>query len=96
MPKVGVRELKNDTSRIIRAVREERAEYVVTFRGEPVAVIVPVSDEARNGEEEGIIAASQPDKDFWRRWDALADETAAAWTNDKSAVELIEEQRRDL
>ena len=32
---IGVRELKNHTSRVIRAVREEMAEYVVTLRGEP-------------------------------------------------------------
>ena len=34
---IGVRELKNHASRVIRAVREEMAEYVVTLRGEPVA-----------------------------------------------------------
>jgi prevent-host-death family protein len=27
---IGVRELKNQTSRIVRAVREEMAEYVIT------------------------------------------------------------------
>ena len=50
MPQVGIRELKNDASEIIRAVREERVEYVVTLRGRPVAFIVPV-DEARQGAE---------------------------------------------
>ena len=34
---VGIRELKNEASEIIRAVREERAEYVVTYRGQPAA-----------------------------------------------------------
>ena len=29
--RIGVRELKNTTSQVLRAVREEMAEYVVTF-----------------------------------------------------------------
>ena len=50
MPQVGIRELKNDASEIIRAVREERAEYVVTLRGRPVAFIVPVDEERQEAE----------------------------------------------
>ncbi len=45
MPKVGVRELKNRTSEILRAVREEGVEYVITYQGRPMAVILPVDDE---------------------------------------------------
>jgi prevent-host-death family protein len=45
MPQVGIRELKNETSEILRAVREEKAEYVVTHRGKPVAVILPLNVE---------------------------------------------------
>jgi len=42
MPKVGVRELKNQTSEILRAVREEGAEYIVTYQGRPMAVLLPI------------------------------------------------------
>ena len=42
---IGVRELKNQTSRVIRTVREEMAEYVVTLRGEPVAILRPLTEE---------------------------------------------------
>ena len=42
MPEIGIRELKNRTSEVLRAVREERAEYVITYRGKPVARLVPV------------------------------------------------------
>jgi prevent-host-death family protein len=45
MPKVGVRELKNRTSEILRAVREERAEYIITYQGRPMAVLLPVDEE---------------------------------------------------
>ena len=44
MPKVGVRELKNRTSEILRAVREEGAEYVITYQGRPSAVLLPVDE----------------------------------------------------
>ncbi|MCA9870020.1 MAG: type II toxin-antitoxin system Phd/YefM family antitoxin [Anaerolineae bacterium] len=91
---VGVRELKNDTSQIIRMVREERAEYVVTYRGQPVAVILPVAESASEDQIEQILAASRPDDDFWAQWDALGKEIDAQWKSEKTAVELISEQRR--
>ena len=49
----------NDASEIIRAVREERAEYVVALRGRPVAFIVPV-DEARQEAEASAPSSHDP------------------------------------
>ena len=92
MPQVGVRELKNATSEIIRTVREERAEYIITYRGEPVAVIRPFPDET----EPQAVAGVRPDAAFWEELDRIRDEIEANWTSDKTAVELIEEQRREL
>jgi prevent-host-death family protein len=43
MPEIGIRQLKNETSEILRAVREDGAEYVITYRGQPVAVLRPVA-----------------------------------------------------
>jgi len=89
MPKtIGVRELKNHTSRVLRAVREEMSEYVVTLRGEPVAVLRPLSaDEAERLRRSEIDEALVELK-------ALAEKVASAWKSDKSGVELIAEQRR--
>jgi prevent-host-death family protein len=85
---IGVRELKNQTSRVIRAVREEMSEYVVTLRGEPVAVLRPLTEEEaqrfRRVEVEEALAEMK----------ALALEVASAWTSEKGGVELIAEQRR--
>lgn len=91
---VGIRERKNDASEIIRAVREERAEYVVTYRGQPVAVILPVAESSRAAQTEQLLAASRPDDDFWAQWDALGREIDAQWTSEKTGVELVSEQRR--
>jgi prevent-host-death family protein len=85
---IGVRELKNQASRIIRAVREEMSEYVVTLRGEPVAVLRPLTEEERQRLRQVDIDAAVGEMQ------TLAQEVASAWTSEKSGVELIAEQRR--
>ena len=42
---IGIRELSNQTSQIVRLVREKGAEYVITRRGKPVAILRPLTDE---------------------------------------------------
>jgi prevent-host-death family protein len=85
---IGVRELKNQASRIVRAVREEMAEYIITVQGEPVAVLRPFTAEdeqqLRQAELEETLAEMKQ----------LAEQVAAAWTSPHSGVELIAEQRR--
>jgi prevent-host-death family protein len=85
---IGVRELKNQASKIVRTIREEMAEYIVTVQGKPVAVLRPYTDEdeqqLRQAEVEDNLAEMKH----------LAQEVAAAWTSPKSGVELIDEQRR--
>jgi prevent-host-death family protein len=81
MTEVGIRDLKNRTSEIIRAVREERVEYVITYRGQPVARIVPVATE-KDGEQ------------ALQELERLSQEISAQWNSDKSAVELLTEMRR--
>jgi prevent-host-death family protein len=85
---IGVRELKNQTSRVIRAVREEMSEYVVTLRGEPVAVLRPLTEEEMKRLQQTEIDAALEEMKV------LAQEVASAWTSEKSGVELIAEQRR--
>jgi antitoxin (DNA-binding transcriptional repressor) of toxin-antitoxin stability system len=85
---IGVRELKNQASRIVRAIREEMAEYVITIQGKPVALLRPYTAEdeqkLRQAEAEETLAEMKE----------LAQQVAAAWTSPKSGVELIDEQRR--
>lgn len=40
---VGVRELKNQASEIVRSVRELHTEYVITYHGQPVARLTPIA-----------------------------------------------------
>jgi len=56
MPVIGVRELREHTSEVLRQVREENAEYVITHQGRPVALIMPVNPEAV---EDAMVEASK-------------------------------------
>jgi len=85
---VGVRELKNRATQIVRAVRERQAEYVVTVAGQPVAVLRPytAADEAaqRAAEVDAYLAGLE----------ALAVAVTAAWQGPASAADAVAEQRR--
>jgi prevent-host-death family protein len=85
---IGVRELKNQASRIVRSVREEMTEYIITVQGEPVAVLRPFTDkdeqQLRQAKIEETLAEMK----------SLAEQVAAAWTSPESGVELVAEQRR--
>ncbi len=85
---IGVRELKNQTSRVIRSVREEMAEYVVTPRGESVAILRPLSKAEAHRLRQSKIDESMAEMRI------LAQEVAAAWSSEKSGVELVAAQRR--
>jgi antitoxin (DNA-binding transcriptional repressor) of toxin-antitoxin stability system len=63
-------------------------EYVVTLRGEPVAILRPLTEEEAQRLHQVEIDAALA------RMKALAQEVASAWTSETSGVELIAEQRR--
>lgn len=83
---IGIRELKNQASEIVRAVCEGHAEYVITHRGRPVAMIVPFHEPA--AEEEPTPEA------WWARIEAIGrqmeEETPAGA---KSALQQLFEDR---
>jgi len=90
MPDVGVRELKARASEIIRAVRERRARYVITYRGQPVGLLVPL-DEAK-------IAVQPPAEETGESaWEALArlgEEIGREWRSPQTSTEILSEMRR--
>jgi prevent-host-death family protein len=81
---IGIRELKSRASEVVRAVKEERARYVITQRGKPAAIIVPLD-------------AAPPEKsadEVWERLQQLGEEISKGWQSEKSAVEMLSEMRR--
>jgi prevent-host-death family protein len=84
MTEIGVRELKQNTSEIIRRVREKKEAFNVTYRGRVVAWLVPIET---------------PDEpEDWRAVWADMEETAArigkSWRSERSAAEAVSDQRR--
>jgi prevent-host-death family protein len=84
MAELGVRELKKRASEIIRAVKEKRDRYVITLRGRPVAVILPI-DEA---------PATSGKPEAWDELTRLGEQIAQNWTAEQSASEILSQMRR--
>ncbi len=87
MQTIGIRELKDQTSQVMRRVREEGDTFEVTFHGRVIARIVPVREPKRSAPSLA---------EFWREWDQLASEIGARWPAGVSAVEAVREGRRRL
>jgi prevent-host-death family protein len=83
---VGVRELKQRASAILRRVRDRGDAFEITYRGRTVARLVPLT------QREGDLPAPTS----WESWDHLTEAIAAAWPSGTSAVAAVREQRRDL
>jgi prevent-host-death family protein len=86
---VGVRELKTYASEIIRRVRDQRARYVITHRGKPVGLLMPLDEASPTSphSEEGAEPA----------WDALTrlgEEIGREWCSPLSSTDLLSEMRR--
>ena len=87
MGEIGIRELKQRANEILRRVREQKETFTVTYRGRPVARLVPVEDmESKRAEALAVLAEA----------DELARKIGALWLKDVSAVEAVREQRREL
>ncbi len=81
---VGVRELKQQASELIRLVRETGSEVQVTHRGHVVALLIPVAP----------LKGTEGEKRSWTNLDALAAEIGARWPKGISAAQAIAEGRR--
>lgn len=87
MISVGVRELREDLSKLLQKVRDEGETIEITVRGEPVARVVPMKQQTPHPED---IAKSFKDLD------QLIAEISARTKDKVGAVETVREIRRDL
>ncbi|HMD82914.1 MAG TPA: type II toxin-antitoxin system Phd/YefM family antitoxin [Anaerolineales bacterium] len=81
---IGIRELKSRASEVVRAVKEERARYVVTQRGKPVAAIIPMD----------AMLPEKKDDDGWENLMAIRARLGKDKKNKKSSLEILSEMRR--
>ena len=84
MEEIGIRELKARASEVVRAVKERRARYIITQRGKPAAILLPLD-----------ALPPQPDADkVWAQLERIREELGKGWQSEKSAVEILSEMRR--
>ena len=86
MPRVGVRELKAHATTIVRQVREEGASFDVTYRGRVVARLTPVPEPV----------SDQAIEDYLKQLDREAEEIGKHWPPGVSALDAINDVRREL
>jgi prevent-host-death family protein len=87
MRSIGVRELKENTSRILRRVREKGEEIQITYRGQVIARLTPVARTRQSTKDMEIV---------WSDLDRLAAEIGSCWPVEVNAVEAVREARREL
>ena len=87
MEEIGVRELKENASEVLRRVREVGESYTITYRGRAIARIVPADTEAEDMADWEKI---------WAEMDETAAEITKKWPRGVTAVEAVREQRREL
>jgi len=84
MEEIGIRELKARASDVVRAVKEQRARYVVTQRGKPVAAIIPMD----------AVLPEKKDDQTWERLLEIRRKLGKSTRTRKSSVEILSEMRR--
>jgi prevent-host-death family protein len=84
MEEIGIRELKARASEVVRAVKERRARYVITQRGRPVAVLMPLD----------ALPLRLDTDEVWAQLEQIREELGRGWQSEKSAVEILSEMRR--
>ncbi len=90
MPEIGVRELKISASEIVRAVRERRARYLITYRGRPVGVLLPI-DEA-SATDKSLAAGATGST--WQELTKLGEQIGQGWTAPQTSAEILSDMRR--
>ncbi len=92
MTMIGVRELRQQTSELLRKLREEKAEYIITYQGRPVALLLPLDPEAV---EQAIVQVGK--RGAQQGWDAytqVAERVRATWPAETDTQTLLNDLRR--
>lgn len=84
MVTVGIRELKQQASELVRMVRETGTEVQITYHGKVVALLVAVEPSD----------SSEQEAKAWIDIDHLAVEIGARWPKGLSAAQAISEDRQ--
>ena len=89
MREIGVRELKVKASEIVRNVRKRRTRYLITYRGQPVAILAPLE-----GTEPAPSASAADTSAAWDELMRLGQEIGRGWPAGKTSADYLTEMRR--
>jgi prevent-host-death family protein len=92
MALIGVRELRENTAEVLRRVREEKVEYIITHRGHPTALLLPIDSEA--AEDAMLRTGKAGVSDSWQTYARLAAQLRAIWPAQVRSQDVLDEQRR--
>ena len=97
MPLIGVRKLHQRTSEVLRqvcyAIREENTEYVITYQGRPIALLLPVVTEEL--EATMVQTGKQAVAGGWETYARVAETLRQAWPAEQQTETLLEAIRRE-
>jgi len=92
MTMIGVRELRQQTSELLRKLKEEKAEYIITYQGQPVALLLPLDTEAV---EQAIVqVGKQGAARGWNVYAQAAERVRANWPASADTQTLLDDIRR--
>lgn len=85
MTQVGVRDLKTHASKILEEVEQKRSRYVITKRGRPIGILLPVEDAPTK---------KATSSSAWEELERLGEQISRNWTSEKTTLEILDEIRR--
>ena len=91
MPMIGVRELREHTADILRRVREEKEEYIITYKGRPVALLLPLAEQ--QVEEAILQTGKQGIAGSWEPYARLVEELREDWPQGRDTQAILDEIR---
>jgi prevent-host-death family protein len=89
MTDIGIRELKAKTSKVVQNVRRRHARYIITHRGLPVAMLVPIDETLAKTPS----TTAQAD-DVWAKLTQLGEHLAHDRPANESSADVLSEMRR--
>ena len=88
MRDIGIREMKAHASEIVRRVWKDGERFLITVRGRPVGLLVPL--------ESPLVVSPSAAGDgeaVWQELTRLGEEIAASWNSSQTSADLLSEMR---
>ena len=89
---IGVCELHQQTAEVLRRIRGEKMEYIITSQRQPVAAILPV--DAAAVEQAVLSIDKQEAAQGWDAYVQIANTVRQRWPEDTIMQALLDEIRR--